>query len=159
MRAGALRWAAPADRRFGGTTIVKLLLWAHLAALVVGMGGGLGMSQVRPRPAAAAPGERETWWPMARTFQMMSRIGLVVMLLTGPAMVSMKYGGMGGLNVWFTGKMALVALAVVLMAVTEIGMARLKRGDERGGRLAMTAGPLIGMTFFAVILAAVFAFN
>lgn len=137
--------------------INNLLLWAHFAGLVVGMGGGFGMSQVGPR--LVAPDGRETWWPLAGTFTMMTRIGLVLMLITGPLMVWMKYGGVGGLNIWFTAKMGLVAIAVVLMGVTEVGLARLKRGDERGGKLAMTAGPLIGMTFFVTILAAVFAFN
>lgn len=139
--------------------INNLLLWAHLAGLVVGMGGGLGMSQVGPRLVNAAAGDRDTWWPAAKAFQTMARAGLVVMLLTGPALVMLKYAGGGGLGGWFMAKMGLVALAVVLMGASEIGLARLKRGDESGAKLAMTTGPLIGVAFFVVILAAVFAFN
>jgi len=139
--------------------IVKLLLWAHLAALAAGIGGGLGMSQVGPRLVNGPADQRATWWPLAQAFRMLSNVGLVVMLVTGPLMIWLKYGGVSGLNVWFTAKMALIVVAIALVGASEVGLARLKRGDEAGGKLAMTAGPLIGVTFFVVILAAVFAFN
>ena len=139
--------------------ILKLLLWAHFIALAAGVGGGLGMSQVGPRLLSAAPDQREIWWPLARFFRMLTSVGLVVLLVTGPLILWLKYGGMSGLNVWFMVKMGLVALGVVLMGLSEMGMARLKRGDEGGGKLAMIAGPALGVTMYAVILAAVFAFN
>lgn len=139
--------------------IVKLLLWAHIVALAMGVGGGLGMSQVGPRLVNASPDQRETWWPLARVFRMLVSVGLVVLLITGPLMVWLKYGGFSGFNVWFQVKMGLVALGVVLMGLSEMGMARLKRGDEAGGKLAMTAGPALGATMYAVILVAVFTFN
>lgn len=139
--------------------IFKLLLWLHLVALAAGVGGGLGMSQVGPRLVKATPDQRETWWPMARFLRLLTSVGLVVLLVTGPLMVWIKYGGVSGLNVWFHAKMGLVALAIVLMGLSEMGMARLKRGDEGGGKLAMTAGPALGVTMYVVMLAAVFAFN
>jgi putative membrane protein len=139
--------------------IVKLLLWAHLVALALGVGGGLGMSQVGPRLVNGSPDQRETWWPLARVFRMLTSVGLVVLLVTGPLMVWLKYGGFAGMNVWFQVKMGLVALGVVLMGLSEMGMARLKRGDEGGGKLAMIAGPALGVTMYVVMLAAVFAFN
>src|SRR5687767_15021216 len=107
--------------------IVKLLLWAHFVALAAGVGGGLGMSQVGPRLVNAALDQRETWWPLATFFRMLVSIGLVVLLVTGPLMVWLKYGGFAGLSVWFHVKMGLVALGVVLMGLSEMGMARLKR--------------------------------
>jgi putative membrane protein len=139
--------------------IVKLLLWAHLVALALGVGGGLGMSQVGPRLVNGSPDQREIWWPLARVFRMLTSVGLVVLLVTGPLMVWLKYGGFAGMNVWFQVKMGLVALGVVLMGLSEMGMARLKRGDEGGGKLAMIAGPALGVTMYVVMLAAVFAFN
>jgi putative membrane protein len=139
--------------------IVKLLLWAHLVALALGVGGGLGMSQVGPRLVNGSPDQREIWWPLARVFRMLTSVGLVVLLVTGPLMVWLKYGGFAGMNVWFQVKMGLVALGVVLMGLSEMGMARVKRGDEGGGKLAMIAGPALGVTMYVVMLAAVFAFN
>jgi len=139
--------------------IINLRLWAHFVALAAGVGGGLGMSQVGPRLVNAAPDQRETWWPLARFFLMLTRIALVVLLVTGPLMVWLKYGGFAGLNVWFHAKLGLIVLAIVLMGLSEVGMARLKRGDEGGGKLAMIAGPAMGVAMYVVILAAVFAFN
>ena len=45
--------------------VINLLIWVHLIALALGFAGGIGMSQVGPRLAAAAPDQRATWWPMA----------------------------------------------------------------------------------------------
>ena len=137
----------------------NLLLWLHLAALGMGMGGGLAMSQIGPRLVRAGPEQRETWWPVAKGVSRISAIGMVLLLVTGPLMLWLKYGGFGGLNVWFHVKLALVVLAAVLMGLSQMGMAKLRRGDEAGGRLMMIAGPLTGLTTLGVILAAVFAFD
>jgi uncharacterized membrane protein len=139
--------------------LVNLLLWLHIVALALGLGGGLGMSQVGPRLVAAAPDQRETWWPLAKVFTGLASVGLVLLLVTGPLMLWLKFGGFAGMNVWFQVKMALVVLAVVAVGLSQWGMARLRRGDEGGGRLASVTGPLTTLIVLAIALSAVFAFN
>lgn len=150
-----------AQGTLGGTMAlaVDLLLWAHLLGLAAGFGGGLAMSQVGPRLVAAAPDQRATWWPLADVYTRITAGGLVVLLITGPLLLWLKFGGMAGLSIWFQVKMALVVLIVVLVGLTEWGKARLKRGDEGGGRLMQITGPLIGLSVVAVVLSAVLAFN
>jgi uncharacterized membrane protein SirB2 len=138
---------------------VNLLLWLHLVALALGLGGGLGMSQVGPRLVAAAPDERGAWWPMATIFARVAGVGLVLLLITGPLMLWLKFGGFSGLNSWFQVKMALVAIAIVTVGLSEWGLARLKRGDEGGGRVMSVTGPLTTLTVLAVVLSAVFTFK
>ena len=139
--------------------VINLLFWLHLMALAMGIGGGLAMAQVGPRLLAATPDQRATWWPLAKAFSRVTSAGLVLLLITGPLMLWLKFGGFAGLNVWFKVKMGLVALAVVTIGLTEWGLSQLKRGREWGGRLMLVCGPLTGLTVVAVVLAAVFAFN
>ncbi|HEY3948309.1 hypothetical protein [Phenylobacterium sp.] len=139
--------------------LIDLLLWLHFLALAMGVGGGLAMSQVGPRLIAAAPAEREPLWPLATVYSRIAGGGLVLLLITGPLLLWLKFGGMGGLNDWFRLKLALVAVSVVTIGLSEWGLARLKRGDEGGGRLMRITGPLTLVTVLAIVLAAVFAFN
>ena len=138
---------------------INLLLWLHLLALAIGIGGGLAMSQVGPRLITAAPDQRETWWPLATVFSRVASLGLVLLLITGPLLLWLKFGGYGGLNDWFKVKMALVAVAVVTIGLSHWGLARLKRGDEGGRRLMEVSGPLTMLTVVVLVLAAVFTFN
>jgi putative membrane protein len=139
---------------------VKLLLWVHLLALAMGLGGGIGLSQVAPRLIAAAPDERGAWWPMVKVFSRIANIGLVLLVITGPILLRLKFGGGGqGQNLWFVLKMCLVVVAVGLVGFTSWGATLLERGDEGGGKLMSITGPLTGLTIVAVALAAVFAFG
>ena len=139
--------------------LVRLLLWTHFLALALGLGGGLGMAQVGPRLKTATPAERTTLWPLAEAFGRLSGIGLVLLLVTGPLMLALKYNGGAGLNVWFQVKLALVAVAVVTAALSFWGKARLKKGDLGGGKLMAITGPLTTLTVLAVVLAAVLTFD
>ncbi|HEX5263651.1 MAG TPA: hypothetical protein VFW13_09000 [Phenylobacterium sp.] len=141
------------------SVVVNLLLWAHFIALALGIGGGFGMSQIGPRLAAAAPDQRGTWWPLATVFSRVAGTGLVLLLITGPLMLWLKFGGFGGMNGCFKLKMALVAIMVVTVGLSEWSLGRLRRGDEAGGRLMMVTGPVTMLTVLGVVLTAVFAFN
>jgi hypothetical protein len=139
--------------------VINLLFWLHLMALAMGIGGGLAMAQVGPRLLAATPDQRATWWPLAKAFSRVTSAGLVLLLITGPLLVWLKFGGIEGLNGWFKLKMALVAVIVLTIGLGMWGMGRLRRGDEGGGKLMMVAGPLTSLTAAAITLAAVFTFN
>ncbi|HEY8004197.1 MAG TPA: hypothetical protein VIE16_08215 [Phenylobacterium sp.] len=139
--------------------LVNLLLWIHLLALAMGVGGGLGMSQVGPRLFVAAPDQRATWWPLATVFSRVAALGLVLLLITGPLLIWLKFGGFGGLNGWFKLKMALVAVVILTVGLSDWGLARLRRGDEGGARVAAVTGPVTMLTVVAIVLVAVLAFN
>jgi hypothetical protein len=139
--------------------IVDLLFWLHLMALAMGIGGGIAMSQIGPRLVAATPDQRMSWWPLATVYTRIAGTGLVLLLITGPLLVWLRYGGIQGLNGWFELKMALVAVIVLTMGLSMWGMARLRSGDEGGGKLMKVAGPLTTLTAAAITLAAVFSFH
>ena len=128
-------------------------------ALAMGIGGGIAMSQIGPRLVAATPDQRMPWWPLATVYTRIAGMGLILLLITGPLLVWLRYGGIEGLNGWFDLKMALVAVIVLTVGLSIWGMARLRRGDEGGGRLMKVAGPLTTLTAAAITLAAVFSFH
>ncbi len=141
------------------SVIVNLLIWVHLLALIMGFAGGIAMSQIGPRLAAAAPDQRATWWPLANTFTGIAHAGLVLLLVTGPLILWLKYQGGGGLSAAFAIKMGLMVLAIVAIGASSWGKARLKRGDEGGARVMAAAGPVTMLLMLGVVLSAVFAFN
>jgi hypothetical protein len=55
--------------------------------------------------------------------------------------------------------MVLVVVAVLTIGLSHVGLAKLRRGDEAGGKLMAIGGPLTMLTVLAIVLAAVFAFN
>jgi hypothetical protein len=138
--------------------VADLLLWLHLLGLGAGMGGGLAMSQIGPRLVAAPPDQRGTWWPLAKLFSRIAAAGLLLLLITGPALLGVKFAG-APMNAWFKVKMALVGVAVVTIGLSHWGLARLARGDEGGARLMRISGPLTMLTVLAIVLSAVFAFQ
>jgi hypothetical protein len=139
--------------------IVNLLIWVHFMALAMGVGGGIAMSQVGPRLAKASPDERAAWWPLAAVYSRIAGAGLLLLLITGPLIVWLKFGGMEALNDWFKLKMALVTVMVIAVGLNMWGQARLRRGDEGGAKLSKVAGPLTMLAVAGVVLCAVFAFN
>lgn len=139
--------------------ITNLLFALHLMALAMGVGGGVALSQVGPRLVAAAPDQRATWWPLITIYSRIARVGVILLLITGPILLWLKYGGAAGLSGWFTLKMALVFVLIVSIGIGHWGTVRLKRGDEGGGKLMKMAGPVTMLTVTAIVLAAVFAFN
>jgi hypothetical protein len=139
--------------------IIDLLFWLHLMALAMGIGGGIAMSQVGPRLIAATPDQRATWWPLATAYTRIAGAGLILLLVTGPLLLWLRYGGTEGLNDWFKLKMALIVVMVLTIGLSMWGMARLRRGDEGGGKLMKVAGPLTTLTAAAIALAAVFSFH
>lgn len=120
------------------SVIVNLLIWVHLLALIMGFAGGIAMSQIGPRLAAAAPDQRATWWPLANTFTGIAHAGLVLLLVTGPLILWLKYQGGDGLSTAFAIKMGLMALAIIAIGASSWGRGapetrRRRRRPRHGG--------------------------
>ena len=139
--------------------LVNVLVWLHIVGFALGMAGGMGMGQVGPRLAAAAPGERAVWEGLAKGFSGVSGLGLALLLITGPLVLYLKWESGAGLGPAFWIKMALVVAVVVAFGLGKTGMARMRRGDAGGIRLMRLAGPITGLSALAASLAAVFAFG
>lgn len=138
---------------------INILLWLHFMGMAMGVGGGVALSQIGPRLVAATAEQRGAWWPLETFFSRIGAGGLVILLITGPLMVWLKFAGLGGMTTWFWAKMALVVVATAGIGLHEWAGARFKRGDESAAPLMFIGGRLAGGAMALVVLCAVFAFN
>jgi protoporphyrinogen IX oxidase len=134
----------------------NLLFWAHFMGLGMAVGCGIALSATGPKLATP---EREQFWPVFTFLSRMVATGLVVLLVTGPLMIWLKFGGVSAFNGWFWAKMNFVGLTIAGVGLQEWARARFARGDEGAGALMAIGGPLTGIAAAAAIFCAVFAFN
>ena len=138
---------------------VNILLWLHFVFLAMGVGGGIALGFVGPRLISASADRIEEMWTFERFFGRIGTAGLVGLLITGPLMLWLKFGGPAGLSWWFSAKMVLVALAVIGVGLHQWAGGRFHRGDKSAVPLMFMAGRLAGASMVLAMLCAVFTFN
>ena len=138
--------------------IVNLLFWLHFIGLGMGVGGGIALGLTGPRLKTATGIELELVWTMEAAFSKVASIGVVILLVTGPMMVWLRFGGFAGFSLWFGLKMGFVSLAVI-GAATHEWAGRRHRAGRGSYPLMEISGRLAGGSMIAAILCAVFAFN
>jgi hypothetical protein len=141
------------------TAVNDILLWLHLLGLAMGVGLGFAMSQVGPRLLAAGPTERARLWPLHKFLGRVITVGLILLLITGPLMLWLKFGGAAGLGWPFSVKMFFVAATLVFVVLGRWAAVRLERGDEAAAKLMSVSGPLTGISALLAMLFAVITFN
>ena len=77
--------------------LLSLLLWLHFLGLASGLGGGIALSQTGPRLITAAEQERPLVWKLERAFSLIGSAGVGVLLVSGPLLAWLKYGGFEGM--------------------------------------------------------------
>ncbi len=141
------------------TALIDLLLWLHLMGLAMGAGVGIAMSRLGPKLIAAPAAERDQLWPLARYLTRMIVTGVVILIITGPLMLWLKFGDAAALGWSFSVKMVFVTSTVVFVALNRWAGARLARGDQRAAKLMSISGPLTGVSAVLATLFAVITFN
>ena len=86
-------------------------------------------------------------------------LAFLVLLVSGPLMVWLRYGGLEGMSVWFWVKMALIVVVVLCMVANGYYRGRAQKGDAGAGRLAGLAANLSRLALVGIVAAAVLAFN
>lgn len=125
----------------------------------MGVGVGIAMSRVGPALVTGGPNERQRLWPLQQFLARVIAAGVVILLITGPLMLWLKFGGGAGLGWPFAVKMFFVASTVVCVGLGHWGAARLKRGDERAAKVMSVTGPLAGISAVLAMLFAVITFG
>ncbi len=98
----------------------------------------------------------------AQTSRMLARFGhygMIVLLLSGPLMVWLRYGGVDGLSHWFWAKMGFVLLLAGGVIVSAVSARRMREGDAAAtGRVRL--GRIIAVvSLMATVVFAVLAFG
>jgi hypothetical protein len=123
------------------------------------MGGGIALSQVGPRLISAAENERELLWALETFFSRIGAAGLAVLLVSGPLMLWLKFGGPGGLSRWFWAKMVVVAVALIGVLLHECAARRFRRGELSAVPMMYFGGRMAGIGIVLAMLCATFTFN
>jgi uncharacterized membrane protein len=83
----------------------------------------------------------------------------VVLIITGPLMLWLKFGGHAPSDSWFMVKMVLVLIVIVGVIVNGLAFRRLRNGDVAATAMATQSRIVTSVALVLVVLAAVFAFN
>jgi protoporphyrinogen IX oxidase len=137
----------------------SLLLWVHFIGIGMGMGGGIALSQVGPRLIAAPADQRQLLWLLEAFFSRIGAAGLAILIVTGPLLLWLKFGGPSGLSGWFGAKMVAVIVAVIGVVLHETAGRRFRKGDESAVPLMFLGGRMAGIGIVLAMLCAAFTFN
>lgn len=137
----------------------NILFWIHLVSLSLGGVGAFGLPVVGRMMATATAETRPTLFKVAHGLSSVSRAGLGGLIITGPLLVWLKFGGTAGFTTWFWAKMVLVVLLIVVVVWAGINAKRAEGGDMAAAKRAPMIGGLAMLLLLGVVLSAVFAFN
>jgi uncharacterized membrane protein len=130
---------------------LQIFLFIHLVAFAVAAATNVAMPLVGRRMTGATPEAAQALGAIARRLGINARIAVATLIISGIALVQLKYGGVDGLGVWFWVKMVLVALVVAFMVATAV--------LPRTALSPRVMGPLMRLVLLGIVLAAVLAFN
>lgn len=129
----------------------QLLLIIHIVALVFGTATAVTMPVIMRRMTTAGPEGKQMLGGIAQRLGKNSQLAFGVLLLSGIAMVVVRYGGVDGMNAWFWAKMVFIGVVLVMMILGFL----LKPGTIKPKvQMWITRLALIG-----IVVSAVFAFN
>ncbi len=139
--------------------MIDVLLAFHLLGLMMGAGGGFA-SMITMRIAATRPPEHvAVLRTLGSPFAKFSAAGLVLMWVTGVALVFAKYGGFSALPGLFWVKMVFVLSLTLAAIVLELTYGEIKRGNAAVASRLPKLGPLAGLSSILAVLFAVLAFH
>lgn len=137
--------------------VVDILLWVHVIALIVGGSNSVAMPLIGGKMATAAPETRAALLSIADRLSTFGKVAMVTLLITGPLMLWLQYGWVIP-NFWFWVKMALIAVMLVTISLTEINSKKARQGDAEAARKVGQFGRVTALAFLGVLLAAALAF-
>lgn len=139
--------------------VIKLLLWLHIVAFVAGGSNSVVGPVIAGRLPSATPEAKAAYYGVMKALSQVGKVSMAVLLITGPLMLWLKYGGLGSANVWFWVKMALIVVLLAAIIIGEINFKKEQAGDRQAAKLADLAHKISGLAFAGVLLTAVLAFN
>jgi uncharacterized membrane protein len=128
--------------------VFRLTLFLHLGALLVAAASNIAIPMLGQRMKALAPEARTIMGSMARNLSNNARLSLLVLVVTGLALVAMRYDAALWANPWFALKMACVAAIIVLVVGGLLPAARNVPPRVFG---MLTRIALVGAVFSAVM--------
>jgi putative membrane protein len=139
--------------------LLNALLFAHFLGLMLGSAATLTLVAMTGQQAAANPEQSPTLFRLGSALAGLSHAGFLLLLVSGPLLLWLKYGGFGGVNGWFHVKLSLVVVVIITIILSARALRRFKGGEQAAlAQLRLTR--LIALVaLIGVVLAAVLAFQ
>mgnify|MGYP003542005831 FL=1 len=135
------------------------LLIFHFIGLMMGAGGGLG-STIAMRHARSLPPEQAgVIRALGPILSKLSLTGVVLMLLTGFALVAYRFGGFDAMPVMFWVKMIFVGTLTPAAILIEVTHAQVKKGNVKAAANLPRLGPAAGISSLLAVIFATLAFH
>lgn len=139
--------------------VIQVLLFLHFLGLALGFAVSFANMVMGRLISKAAPPEKAILGRFPPTMSKLGRIGLILLWVTGVALVYVKWGGFGALSWEFYAKVA----AVVLLTITTEYIHWLEWLVHKGQMAAVArieaAGKVATILALAALAFAVLAFN
>jgi len=127
-----------------------IALAAHLFSLLAAGAALIGIPVVFARMRTATPEIRPVLGGIVQSLGRAAQIAFAVLIVSGPLMIWLRYGGVEGLNNWFWVKMALIVVMVGAMIVG--GRLRAAGNIAAAGGIAwVSRAALVGVIIAAVL--------
>lgn len=85
--------------------------------------------------------------------------GIIVLLLSGPLMLWLRYGGFEGISHWFWAKMAFVVLLAAGVVMSAMSARKMRAGDAAATSRVRLGRIIAVLSLLAIVVFAVLAFN
>jgi protoporphyrinogen IX oxidase len=123
---------------------------AHLLSLLAAGAALIGIPVVAARMGSATAETRPLLGGIVQSLGRAAQISFAVLIVSGPLMVWLRYGGVEGLNSWFWVKMALIVVMIGAMIVG--GRLRAAGNVAAAGSVAwVSRAALVGVVIAAVL--------
>jgi protoporphyrinogen IX oxidase len=137
----------------------NLLLWIHIVALVAGGSNTVVMPIIGATLPKVDEQTRATLFRIGFQMATVGKVAAAALLISGPLLLWLKYGGLLGATSWFWAKMVLIVVMIAAIVFEETNFKKLALGDQAAARNSKLGGIIATVAFLGVLLAAVFAFN
>lgn len=139
--------------------VLNILLLIHLAGLVMGFVGGRAHGVVISRIEGAGDETAEMLWQFEKSASWTAFAGTALLVFSGLAMLSLKYGGFEDQDYFFWIKMVLVFVVAIAEILRHITAVKWKAGDAVMQSRSKFWGKVSGISAIATVIVAVFNFN
>ncbi|WP_332687488.1 hypothetical protein [Devosia sp.] len=129
----------------------NILLIIHLAAFGLAITTTIAAPLIGSRIGAVPPDARPLLGGIGKRLSINARIAFGLLLLTGIAMVYVRYGGFEGQSVWFFIKMGLVVVVLIAMIIGIVA--------KPGTISPQVMGWITRLAMAGIVISAVMAFN
>jgi putative membrane protein len=129
----------------------NLLLWIHTVALVAGGSNTVVMPIIGATLPKVDELIRVTLFTIGFHMATVGKVAAATLLISGPLLLWLKYGGLEGATPWFWAKMVLMVVMFAAIGFEETNFKKSASGDQVAARKSKLGGMIATVAFLGVL--------